>query len=220
MIKKILKRIVPNFSLFFYKKFNLFFKYLKFKLTLNYFRILNKNISIIVGAGDTKYNSWIATDYPYLDITDLENIKKNFKNKEVAKILAEHVFEHLTLEDGIKSIINLKFLLKSKGTIRIAVPDGYNPNEQYINRVKPGGTGAGSDDHKILYNYKSIIKLFDEDFKIELLEYFNENGKFVFNSYENNQKNGYIVRSRFNDIRNTKNKINYNSIILEAKLLK
>ena len=215
-----IKRILPNFSKIFYKKINLLFKYVRFKVTLNYFRILDKNISIIVGAGDTKYNSWIATDYPYLDITDLENIKKNFKKNEVDKILAEHVFEHLTLEDGIKSIKNLKFLLKSKGAIRIAVPDGFNPSEEYIERVKPGGTGDGSDDHKILYNYKSLIRLFDEDFKIELLEYFDEKGKFIFNYYENNEKNGYIVRSRFNDLRNTKDKIKYNSIILEAKLLK
>ncbi len=219
MLKIILKKILPNFLLIFLKKYYPFLKYLEFKINLSYFRILNKNILIIVGASGTKYGSWIATEYPYVDITDLGNLKKNFKNKEVSKILAEHVFEHLTLDEGIKSIQNFKFLLKSKGIVRIAVPDGYNPNEEYINKVKPGGTGNGAEDHKILYNYKSITKLFDKDFKIEFLEYFDENGKFIFNSYENDEKNGYIRRSRFNDKRNSKNEINYNSIILDAKLL-
>ena len=220
MLKIILKKILPNFLIIFLKKIYLFLKYLEFKITLKFLRILNKNIFIIVGASGTKFNSWIPTEYPYVDITDLDNLKKNFKNKEVSKILAEHVFEHLTLEDGIKSIQNFKFLLKSKGIIRIAVPDGYNPNEEYINKVKPGGTGNGADDHKILYNYKLITKLFDKDFEIKFLEYFDENGKFIFNSYENNEKNGYIRRSRFNDKRNSQNQINYNSIILDAKLLK
>ena len=43
------------------------------------------------------------------------------------------------------------------------MPDGYHSNLDYINLVKPGGTGDAN--HKELYNYKSILKIFDNDFK-------------------------------------------------------
>ena len=220
MIKQFLKKIIPKSFLIFYRKNRLFLEYFKFRIILQLYRIKNKDILIIVGSAYTNYDSWISTNYPYVNITNLETIKRNFKKKEVSRILAEHVFEHLTLEDGIKSIKNLKSIIKSKGVIRIAVPDGYNPNEDYINDVKPGGIGAGSDDHKILYNYNSIKKLFDSDFEIKLLEYFDENGNFISNDWNNDEKNGYIMRSRLNDRRNSKHKIYYNSIILDATLMK
>ena len=36
-----------------------------------------------------------------------------------------------------------------KINIRIAVPDGFHADENYISIVKPGGTGEGAEDHKI-----------------------------------------------------------------------
>ena len=213
------KKLLPKTFISILKKNYYFFLHLKFRILLNLFRLLNKEIKIIIGAGRSEYKSWISTEYQFLDISNIDNLKKYFKKEEVSKILAEHVFEHLTLEEGIKSIKNLKYILNPKGTIRIAVPDGYNPNKEYINLVKPGGAGDGADDHKVLYNYLSIKELFDDDFEIKFLEYFNEKKKFVYNSYNNDEINGFIKRSRFNDERNTIKKINYNSIILEAKKL-
>ncbi len=46
--------------------------------------------------------------------------------------------------------------------IRIAVPDGFHKDENYIRSVKPGGTGIGADDHKHLFNYKSLSTLFEK----------------------------------------------------------
>ena len=70
-------------------------------------------------------------------------------------------------------------------------------------------------DHKILYTYDTIVKLFDKKkFSINLIEYFKENGEFIQNY--NEEKNGYIMRSRNNDHRNTENTINYTSIIVDA----
>jgi len=40
--------------------------------------------------------------------------------------------------------------------LRVAVPDGFHPNPGYIERVKPGGTGPGAGDHKILYTYRTL----------------------------------------------------------------
>lgn len=220
MIKKILKKILPFKIIKFYRKIKSYLEYIKFKNNIKNFRKKNKDILLVVGAGDTKYNFWISTNYPWFNISKIDTFNRYFKGREVSKILAEHVFEHLTLEDGIKSIKNLKTILKPQGKIRIAVPDGYNPNKDYINHVKPGGTGAGADDHKILYDYKSIKKLFDDDFKINYLEYFNEFGKFVSNEWINDEKNGYIKRSRLEDKRNSKDEIKFNSIILDAVLIK
>ena len=122
-------------------------------------------------------------------------------------------------DDGIKSIKNLKKILKINGTIRLAVPDGFNPDKNFIEYVKPNGKGPGADDHKILYNYNSIKNLFDKDFKIYFYEYFDESGNFNYKIWQNDEINGYIKRSRYEDKRNTSNEIKFNSIILDAKLI-
>ncbi len=220
MIKNTLKKILPKHILIFYRNFKSNLSYIKFRIKLYSFRWQKKEISIIVGAADNKYNLWISTNYPWFDIANIKSFKKFFIKREVSKILAEHVFEHLSEEDGANSIRNLKSILKINGKIRIAVPDGYNPNKNYIDHVKPGGVGPGADDHKILYNYNTIKKIFDDDFKVKLLEYFDEDGNFISKNWINDDKNGFIKRSRFNDKRNTKHKIFFNSIILDAELMK
>jgi len=48
--------------------------------------------------------------------------------------------------------------LRIGGTLRIAVPDGCHPDPNYIEHVRPGGTGAGADDHQFLYTYKTITE--------------------------------------------------------------
>ena len=124
------------------------------------------------------------------------------------------------MEQGKRAIKNLKEILKPNGKIRIAVPDGFNPDKKFIDWVKPNGLGTGAYDHKVLYNYKLIHEIFDEDFEIKYLEYFNEKGEFIYTHWTNNTDNGFIMRSRHEDKRNTKEKIKYNSIIIDAILKK
>ena len=50
---------------------------------------------------------------PWFDITNLNSMKKYLQNYKVSNILAEHVFEHLKLQDGYLAIQNLKEILKS-----------------------------------------------------------------------------------------------------------
>ena len=71
------------------------------------------------------------TDLPWFDIQDL-NKMLNFPDKKASIILAEHVFEHLDIEEGYKAIKNLKQILCKNGKIRLAVPDGYHSNQDYI----------------------------------------------------------------------------------------
>lgn len=193
-------------------------KFLTFILKVHFYKLIKKDLKIVIGSADTKYKGWLITDMPWFDITNLNTMRKYLQNYKVSNILAEHVFEHLKLQDGYLAIQNLKEILKSGGKIRIAVPDGYHTNLDYINLVKPGGTGDAN--HKELYNYKSILKIFDNDFQIDLLEHFNEKHEFIYNDWQNNNKDGYIKRSRFTDHRNDEKNINYSSLILDAYLKK
>ena len=173
-----------------------------------------ENINIIFGSGNTGQDNWISTEQDNIDLLKIDSFKSFFKINEINKVLAEHVFEHLTLNEGILAIQNIKPFLKKNSKIRIAVPDGNFPDKRYIDYVKPGGDGPGADDHKELYNFKTITNLFDTDFRIELLEFFDNEGNFHYKKWD--IKDGMIVRSRYFDPRNNNNQINYSSIILDA----
>ena len=59
----------------------------------------------------------------------------------------------------------------------MAVPDGLFPDSEYIDFVKPGGVGPSAYDHKVLYSYRTLTKVFESaGFNVELLEYFDEKG--------------------------------------------
>ena len=122
----------------------------------------------------------------------------------------------MDIEEGYKAIKNLKQILCKNGKIRLAVPDGYHSNQDYITLVKPHGSGGA--EHKILYNYKSIKQIFDNDFEIRYLEYFDERKNFIYNDWQNDYESGYIKRSRYTDYRNDEKTINYSSLIIDAIL--
>jgi predicted SAM-dependent methyltransferase len=171
-------------------------------------------IKIVVGAGPTNYKSWFSTDIDTLDITNEKDFKKYFTKKRINKILAEHVLEHLT--DNELELIAHNFYKYSENDInvRIAVPDGFHTDTKYIDRVKPGGTGYGADDHKSLFNYESLSQIFEKvGFKTKLIEYWDEFG--IFTTKYKNDENGYIKRSFINDDRNKNGKPNYTSLIVD-----
>lgn len=79
---------------------------------------------IIIGAGNTYYAGWIATQENELNLLNVEDYYKLFESEEsVDAFLAEHVFEHLSLEEGIEAAKNLYKFLKPNGYVRLAVPD-------------------------------------------------------------------------------------------------
>lgn len=174
-----------------------------------------KRINLIIGSGGTKYPGWLSTDKSLLDITCHQEWDFYFKQGSIDRILAEHIFEHLTADDCNKALKNILFFLKSDGILRIAVPDGYFPDPDYINYVKPGGYGAGSEDHKFLYTYEHLGRILtDCGFTYSFLEYYDENGIFHFNEW--NPDDGMIVRSVRFDERNQAGEIKYTSIIVDA----
>lgn len=106
--------------------------------------------------------------------------------------------------------------LKPGGYLRVAVPDGYHTDPNYIAHVQPGGIGPGADDHKVLYTYKTFSETFaSAGFHIELLEYFDEHGSFQANPWKT--EDGTIYRSMKLDPRNQDRKPNYTSLILDAR---
>lgn len=174
---------------------------------------------IIIGAhvqaGILLDNGWISTSQRFLDMLNEEDWRNLFGNRKIGALLAEHVWEHLTLDAGIQAATMCYKYLRAGGRLRVAVPDGFHPDEEYINMVKPGGTGAGADDHKVLYTYESFASVFTRvGFGVTLLEHFDKSGQF--NSIQWDPKDGFIFRSKATDQRNRGGELKYTSIILDA----
>lgn len=169
-----------------------------------------------VGSGDVEFDQdWFSCDINILDITDRNNWEKLLGTIKLTNIFAEHVWEHLSKEDVVLANSNCYKFLKKGGRLRIAVPDGYHPDKAYIDYVKPNGTGAGADDHKVLYNYKTLSGLLEkEGFRTELLEYWDEKGKFHFKDWST--EDGKVERSRRFDHRNKNGRLSYTSLIIDA----
>lgn len=175
-----------------------------------------RNLKIVIGAGNTQFPGWVSTNIDILNLLNYEDWNFKLKGNLIDSILAEHVWEHLTLEEA-KTAAKVCFAnLKSGGNLRVAVPDGFFPDINYIEAVKPGGHGDGSDDHKVLFTYRTLCEVFIQaGFKVKLLEYFDEFGQF--HELPFTSELGPISRSKYNDARNLNGKLNYTSIILDAQ---
>ena len=172
---------------------------------------------IVIGASGVFDQGWIPTEKGVLNVSKKADWEEYFQEGDIDAILSEHVWEHLTEEDGLTAAKLCYQYLKQGGYLRVAVPDGYHPDPAYIDHVRPGGIGAGSDDHKVLYTYKTFSDLFlQAGFSIRLLEYFDEHGVFHYQAW--NPDNGKIHRSSRFDLRNQgqENRLKYTSLILDV----
>ena len=168
---------------------------------------------IIIGAGNTCYPGWISTNKEDLDITNKDHFALCWKENSRTAFLAEHVWEHLDDAEAARAASLCYAYLKPGGRLRIAVPDGNHPDPEYIEDVRPGGTGP--EDHKILYNYWSLSKLLsDAGFRIVLIEYWDENREF--HQTEWSTEDGHILRSQRYDPRNQDGRLVYTSLIVDA----
>ncbi len=177
----------------------------------------NQKTKIVVGAGGTSFPGWLQTDIWHLNLTKEEDFKRIFGSRKIDNILAEHVLEHLTEAEIRAMLSNLRKFGSEQFRMRVAVPDGFHGNAEYIQAVRPGGTGEGSDDHKHLFTYLSMQELFSkEGFKAHPVEYWDENK--VFHKGYQDDENGYISRSFIHDDRNADGKPNYTSLIIDFTL--
>jgi predicted SAM-dependent methyltransferase len=176
-------------------------------------------IKVVIGAGNyNKGEDWIHTQEEDLSLLNEEDWRKSFLSESISAILSEHVWEHLTYEEGIKAAQICSKYLRPGGYIRCAVPDGFFPNEEYQNGVKIGGPGPKDHpaaSHKIVHNYNSITSMFKEaGFEVKLLEYCDEKGNFHYNEWD--EKLGFIYRSKRFDHRNTDGNLGFVSLIVDA----
>lgn len=170
---------------------------------------------IIVGAGGTALAGWVSTDVDVLDLTRRRDWARVVPSDGLRAILAEHVWEHLTPEAGRRAARLCYEYLRPGGYLRIAVPDGYHPAPEYQEWVRPGGSGPGADDHKVLYTYQTLSALLTGvGFDVRLLEYFDRDGQFHF--VEWSPADGAVERSSRFDERNRRTPLAYTSLILDA----
>jgi len=173
------------------------------------------DVKIVVGASDIFDKGWVPTDMEFLNLLKEGDWKNYFKPDSIKAILAEHVWEHLTPEQGELAAKNCFTYLKPGGYLRIAIPDGNHPDPEYIEHVRIGGSGPGAHDHKILYTYKILSDMLKRvGFEVKLLEYFDEAGKFHQNAWKT--EDGFIHRSKDNDKRNAGGELKYTSLIVDA----
>lgn len=188
----------------------------KIKAKINNAHKNKLTIKIVLGASHilAEEEGWINTDLPHFDITKEGDWLKIMGANKADNFLAEHVFEHLTLQQN-KIVIGLIYkYLKPKGTLRFAVPDGYHSDENYINYVKPNGIGPGCDDHKLLWTIDLIMETFgNSNFEIIPREYYNKEG--ILFSSQLSLNSGFIHRTVTNPNKQNWELNNYSSLIVD-----
>jgi predicted SAM-dependent methyltransferase len=155
-------------------------------------------IKIIVGAAMTHQKGWYSTNEQWLDITCEAHWQEVFKGKPLlSHVLAEHVFEHLTPDETRRALVLVASHMRIGGCIRIAVPDGYHPDPEYLRHVGVAGIGADASDHKQLLNSDSLMTyLYEAGFAPVLKEGYRRDGTLVQQPLD--MKSGIVIRSRSN----------------------
>jgi len=176
-------------------------------------------MKIIIGAGNTSFAGWRSMQENELNILNITDFENHFIEESVDAMLAEHVWEHMTEQEGIQAAKNCYAFLKKGGYIRCAVPDKNFRNEWYQNMVQVGGPGPANHPaytHKIVYDYQTLQSVFESaGFDVELLEYCDDQGLFHYKYW--NEADGKIGRSFRFDTRNSKKNLGMTSIIIDAK---
>ncbi len=178
-------------------------------------KVRSRPLRIVLGSSGVPVPGWLLTDMDQLNIVVKKDWERYFQPDSVDAILAEHVLEHLTITEA-KRVAELCFTyLRPGGRLRIAVPDGLHPDPDYVEAVKPMGSGEGAEDHKVLYSWKGLEALLDSVGLItHPLEYFDDDGNFV--AVEWDPADGMVRRSARFDSRNHDGILRYTSIIFDA----
>ena len=159
---------------------------------------LNVDVKLILGAALTSQSGWFSTNEQWFDIASPTDWQKIFKGKKLLRAaVAEHVFEHLTNDQTDIALVQIYEHMIPSGTIRIAVPDGNNPNKEYIKHVRIKGIGADAADHKQLLTFESLKQSLQlAGFTINLVEGYTKDGALIQD----------VPEARLGDIRRTRSK--------------
>ncbi|MDE2071491.1 MAG: hypothetical protein KGI70_02030 [Patescibacteria group bacterium] len=143
-------------------------------------RLMGQKVRIIVGA-DThiSYPGWIDTWRDTLDIARGFYWRFYFPPGSVDNVLVEHVLEHIEPAELPAVFRNIHTALRVGGVFRVAVPDGYHPSGFFKEFSRPGGWGAGADDHKTFFTVDMMRELAQTyGFECVPVEYFDRSGTF------------------------------------------
>ena len=176
-------------------------------------------VRLIIGAGDQRWPGWISTHREELDLLRPKDWENSFHARSVDAFLCEHVWEHLTEEQGRAAAKLCYKWLKPGGYLRCAVPDANFPDKIYQQIARVGGPGPKDHpaaSHKILYDYERFVDVFAQaGFDVDLLEYCDKQGRFHYNQWS--PDDGPVYRSLLLDHRNHRAKIKSVSLIVDAK---
>ncbi|TSA86817.1 hypothetical protein FNU79_06425 [Deinococcus detaillensis] len=179
---------------------------------------------IVLGAGEQTWEGWAATQQEQLDLTNPSSFERFFGPEQADAFLCEHVWEHLTLQEGRAAARLCWRFLKSGGQLRVAVPDAHFPDADYQRTVQVGGPGPPDHpaaDHQIVYDVQLFAEVFAQaGFEVTLLEYHDAEGQFHRQPWS--IADGPVYRSALLDHRNAdfrggQGPLAFASIILDAR---
>jgi predicted SAM-dependent methyltransferase len=174
-------------------------------------------IRIIIGAGGLKTpQGWLPTNVQFLDLLNEEHWRRVFGDHRLDNVFAEHVWEHLTLNDGKTGAARCFKYLKPGGRMRLAVPDGNHPDPDYLELVRPGGPPPAGDEHLVLYTYDMMRDMLESvGFQVDLLEYYDADHNFHRVPYDN--VHGRVLRCHgWTEKRADGSTMPYTSVIVDA----
>jgi predicted SAM-dependent methyltransferase len=178
---------------------------------------------VIIGAGEQRWGGWIATQQDELDLLKPDTFQRFFGDERAEKLLCEHTWEHLTIEEGIIAAKTCFQFLLPGGRLRVAVPDGLFPDAEYQRTVQVGGPGPADHPaagHRVLYVAETFVEVFEQaGFAVTLLEWWDASGSF--NTTPWSLEDGPIYRSSLMDhrneaYRNSQGPLKVSSLILDA----
>lgn len=173
-------------------------------------------MKVILGAGGTIQDGWVSTDKAELDLLNPASWASYFNSRLADAFLAEHVFEHFTLQEAVAAARNARTFLRPQGTLRIAVPDRLHPDPWYIRWTEPGGTGPGAPDHKAFYDLETLASLLAEAgfTEVKPLEWWGSDRRFHALPWSPDL--GLVRRSAQHDSRNQAKPLTYTSLIVDG----
>ena len=170
-------------------------------------------LKVILGAGSVTMEGWIATDADILDVTSRRAWENLFMPGSIDRLMAEHILEHLSDSQCTVALTECYRYLKKGGLLRIAVPDGYRKDHDYVMEVSPP-----KDGHKLLFTVESLASLLTHvGFEAIPLEYFDAAGHFHSRPWE--EADGLIRRSVRYDRQEQfkRGPLYYTSLIVDAR---
>ena len=173
-------------------------------------------IRMILGSANISYDGWIDTEMDILDILKEEEWQYLLGKRKVDMLLSEHVLEHIAPAEQLKSVALCYRYLKPGGRFRVAVPDGYRPDDIYREEIMPP-----RDGHTMVFNHQTLETMLQAvGFQTILLEYFDADGRFHLKDWH--PEFGMVRRSaRFDNQQQFRTKngshiLNYTSLIVDA----